>query len=219
MFFRKMFFRKVDPAEKLNKVDPVEKQHVTEFLLNNMQWSEEIDRSLGKLFLGEKLPYYDYRPSHGQISAPSVDSVPVVYLRIIARPPMKRGDAFQWPDVTSTIRDVLSTIEKVRKTALQSKHWPVLDDVQGMRILMELRLLREDLFKHQILRMHIYSVVNESPKNTPLPDVIQQSIEATTEYESVLSKMSSTTDELMKRYEINTAEMLLIKRRSRHPRY
>ena len=211
MFFRKMFFRKVDPAEK---------QRVTEFLLNNMQWSEEIDLSLDKLFLAEKLPPdYDYSDRQRQVFAPSVDSVPVVALLIIPGPPKKRGDAFQWPDVTSTIRDGLSTIEKVRKTALQSKHWPVLDDVQGMRILMELRLLREDLFKHQILRMHIYSVVNESPKNTPLPDVIQQSIQATTEYESVLSKMSSTTDKLIKRYKFTTAEMLLIKRRSRHPRY
>ena len=61
MFFRKMFFRKVDPAEKLSKVDPAEKQRVTEFLLNNMQWSEEIDLSLDKLFLAEKLPPdYDY---------------------------------------------------------------------------------------------------------------------------------------------------------------
>ena len=173
-----MFFRKVDPAQK---------QCVTEFLRNFSQWSKEIDLSVDKV----KFRLAAFRDASHSSSQ----------------------------ELTVVIREALSTIEKVRKTALQSKHWPVLNDVQGMRILMELRLLREDLFKHQILRMHIYSVVNESPKNTPLPDVIQQSIQATTEYESVLSKMSSTTDKLIKRYKFTTAEMLLIKRRSRHPRY
>ena len=109
------------------------------------------------------------------------------------------------------IKEALSTIEKVRKTAVAAKNWPVLNDVQGMRILMEVRLLREDLFKRQIWRMHTYSsAVNEYLTNTLDPNRIHPSIQATREYESVLSKMVTATVKLMKRYKFTDAEILQI---------
>ena len=89
-----MFFRKVDPAEK---------QFVTEFLRNNMQWSKEIDLSVDK-----------------------------VKLRLAAFADASHSSS---PELTVAIKEALSTIEKVRKTALAAKNWPVLNDCRPSAIM------------------------------------------------------------------------------------
>ena len=113
------------------------------------------------------------------------------------------------PQVLMAITDARQKVESVREDTSKPGFWPRLKDEAGAKRLAQTRLLREDVFKHQLWRLQLYgdmvAALTEGQVNETLA---RESTKATDNYERLLMQMSSAMIKLGKRYKISVWEYI-----------
>ena len=121
--------------------------------------------------------------------------------------------AFVGMDSTSTRQEVLKlvgetleTVRNVESKAMNKGNWPKLHESKGSSILAELWLQRASTFKHQIWRL---STIGRIAKASAYEEqaLMQEAIEATSEYENSVNEMAKVGIKLLKRYKIPVQEV------------
>ena len=111
----------------------------------------------------------------------------------------------------ASVTDALETVGRVRADTTKSGFWPRLRDEAGARRLVEVRLLREEVFKHQLWRLKSYGdLVAAFKEGREYENLARESNKATTAYESVLKQMNSAMIKLGKRYKISVWEYVQV---------
>ncbi|MCL0055288.1 hypothetical protein M1N56_05380 [Dehalococcoidia bacterium] len=110
-------------------------------------------------------------------------------------------------EIKKLVKDALLTIEKVKKDVTTEGIWPNLGDPKGSLLLMELRLQRESVFKHQIWRLQLIGRVADTPISEVEGSLLQEVMTANSEYENSVNQMAKIASNLIRRYKISIQEV------------
>ena len=109
----------------------------------------------------------------------------------------------------ATVTDARQTVESVRADTTKPGFWPRLRDETGAKRSAETRLLREELFKHQLWRLKLYGdMVASFTEGREDETLARESNQATKAYETMVMQMSSAMIKLGKHYKISVWEYI-----------
>ena len=134
-----------------------------------------------------------------------IDTAKNVALQCIVREP--RGMAS--PAFEEARRATLEVLNALSAQVRDSAFWPVLDDPQGVRIMVELREVLEECHRHQLIELHTMGSAAEAFRSgaeegpTSL-DEIKRSQQA---FNKSLDKLGRIGGKLARRYEISHKEL------------